>query len=319
MAWTVCSPAIRTISRKTAARSFSTGLALCWFAVALTQNVSRYLASIPLGVTFNLCMGALSRMASATFMFVLRTVALPVASIVFTFTFVMGADAEAFHAHVVVGLLLVCAGLLLYIARGDPMELPSASGRDGARTAMERSDNASLRDPDDDENGGEFDESSGGFADSRNELSSPREDSGEATIFGADPLGDDSSSLSSSHHGGNSRSQQPRSSRGARAAGYASSARGVYASLTTDAASAARQAVDVSVQDSPISGDLRDVDLNSGGGKHGNGSRGGLTQSQSLSDSLTEYRRARDDLSAATSDLAERVQLWLTSPSAAES
>ena len=95
-----------------------------------------YVVSLVPGVAFNLSMGALVRAGSATVMWFVRTFALPVAAVFFTFRFTMGDNALPLTVYDIVGLVLVVVGLVCYVVRPEITLPPKAvTNRDSGNPA----------------------------------------------------------------------------------------------------------------------------------------------------------------------------------------
>ncbi|KAJ3442625.1 protein clt2 [Anaeramoeba flamelloides] len=69
------------------------------------------------GMIYNLAMGVSTRLGSATLVWLVKTMILPTATILFSFKWVMGENATQFHGLVILGFFLVLLSLLIY--RGD--------------------------------------------------------------------------------------------------------------------------------------------------------------------------------------------------------
>jgi hypothetical protein len=89
---------------------------------ACANVLTFYLLHLPPAIIFNLCMGQISRYGSATLMWFLRTASLPISSLLFTTSFIMGNEAQSFDVFVITGLVVVCCGLTLYISKGQPID-----------------------------------------------------------------------------------------------------------------------------------------------------------------------------------------------------
>ncbi|KAJ3452342.1 protein clt2 [Anaeramoeba flamelloides] len=69
------------------------------------------------GMIYNLTMGISTRLGSATLVWLVKTMVLPTATILFSFKWFMGENATQFHGLVILGFFLVLLSLLIY--RGD--------------------------------------------------------------------------------------------------------------------------------------------------------------------------------------------------------